>query len=67
MAIEIEVATVNDKTGVFLHNGNSIMYLGWDDLQSTIEQLSAIHIAHIGESDGLQGAIPHAGQAKTCA
>jgi hypothetical protein len=57
MSITVEVATVNDKSGVFIHNGNSIMYLGWNELQTTIEQLSAIHIAHIGESDGLQGAI----------
>lgn len=57
MTIKIEVATVNGKSGVFLHNNISMMYLNWDELQSTIEQLSAIHIAHIGESDGMQGAI----------
>lgn len=57
MSIKIEVATVNGRTGIFLYSNNTMMYLDWGDLQETIEQLCAINIAHIGESDGLQGAI----------
>lgn len=57
MTIKVEVATVNGKSGVFIQNNISMLYLSWDELQTTIEQLSAIQIAHVGESDGLQGAI----------
>lgn len=57
MAIKVEVATVNGKSGVFLYNNISMMYLSWDELQTTIEKLSAVQIAYVGESDGLQGAI----------
>ena len=55
MTIKTEVATVNGKTAVFLTSNNSSIHLGWGDLQTTIEQLSEIHLAHLGEGEVLRG------------
>ncbi len=55
MTIKTEVATVNGKTAIFLYSNSSSIHLGWGDLQSAIEQLSEIHMAHLGEGELLRG------------
>lgn len=54
MTIKAEVATVNGKTAIFLYSNNSSIHLDWGDLQSAIQQLSEIHLAHLGEGELLR-------------